>query len=379
MTDPQQYLYRMGGFLLAVIILVIVLYDGVWNAFVANPGLNGLILGVFFLGVAYIFRIVIMLVRDVNWLGDYRSGVATTAQSQMLAPMAMMLGQRSETLSLSATSMRSLLDGISARLDESRDLSRYFIGLLIFLGLLGTFWGLLQTIGGVSDVIEALSVDEQTRGNEIFADLKLGLQSPLDGMGTAFSSSLFGLAGSLVLGFLELQAGQAQNRFYNDLEDWLSGQTQLTSAAMSTETDTAIPSYVQGLLAQSAESLEALQRTLQRSEETRIRANESVSRLTERVTSLTQHMQQQQTVVTRLAESQMQLTPLLSKLEEDLTRVNVNQELYERLQEHLRNIDIQMGSLLEETTRGRHEMVEQLRAEFRLLNRTIAAATDQES
>ena len=161
----------------------------------------------------------------------------------MLAPMAAMLGERTARFSLSTMSMRSLLDGLASRLDESRDISRYLIGLLIFLGLLGTFWGLLQTIGAVSDVIATLNVGSGEMGN-VFDDLKKGLQAPLSGMGTAFSSSLFGLAGSLLLGFLELQAGQAQNRFYNELEDWLSGQTRLGSGGSIGEGDQSVPAYV---------------------------------------------------------------------------------------------------------------------------------------
>ncbi|MEL0144704.1 MAG: flagellar motor protein MotA, partial [Alphaproteobacteria bacterium] len=172
-------------------------------------------------------------------------------------------GERKDSLSLSTLSMRSLLDGIASRLDESRDLSRYTIGLLIFLGLLGTFWGLLQTVSSVANVIAGLQVgggDAVT----IFNDLKTGLEAPLSGMGTAFSSSLFGLAGSLLLGFLELQAGAAQNRFYNDLEDWLSTATRVSGGgALSVgEGDQSVPAYIQALLETTADSLDNLQRTV---------------------------------------------------------------------------------------------------------------------
>ena len=233
MTHPRRYLVRMLLFIGAMIILVTVLSGGIKDAFMANGALNGLIVGVLVLGMVYIFRTVFVLIRDVAWLESFRAGqpaLSTAPEPYMLAPMAVMLGERAAPFSLSAMSMRSLLDGISSRLDESRDISRYMIGLLIFLGLLGTFWGLLQTIGSVSNVIATLNVGSGEIGT-VFGDLKKGLQAPLSGMGTAFSSSLFGLAGSLVLGFLELQAGQAQNRFYNDLEDWLSGQTRLGSGA----------------------------------------------------------------------------------------------------------------------------------------------------
>ena len=184
----------------------------------ANPALNSLIITVLMLGIGYIFRQVLILKPEVAWLESFqtnRPASDAVAEPVLLAPMARMLGERKGKLSLSALSMRSLLDGIDARLDETREISRYLIGLLIFLGLLGTFWGLLGTVSAVGDVIGSLSVEGGDIGM-MFGNLQQGLQAPLTGMGTAFSSSLFGLAGSLVLGFLELQASQAQNRFYTD-------------------------------------------------------------------------------------------------------------------------------------------------------------------
>ena len=161
---------------------------------------------------------------------------------------------------LSATAMRSLLDGIASRLDESRELSRYMTGLLIFLGLLGTFWGLLKTVGAVSDVIGSMSVGSGDL-NALFEQLKSGLAKPLAGMGTAFSASMFGLSGALVLGFLDLTAGQAQNRFFNELEEWLAGLTRLSSGVLA-EGEGSVPVYVQALLEQTAENMENLQRIL---------------------------------------------------------------------------------------------------------------------
>tara|TARA_A100001037_G_scaffold298356_1_gene321928 strand:- start:563 stop:1453 length:891 start_codon:yes stop_codon:yes gene_type:complete len=293
----------------------------------------------------------------------------------MLAPMASMLGERTERFSLSALSMRSLLDGIGARLDESRDISRYLIGLLIFLGLLGTFWGLLQTIDAVSDVIAGLSVGTKELG-PVFDNLKSGLQAPLSGMGTAFSSSLFGLAGSLVLGFLELQAGQAQNRFYNDLEDWLSGQTRLASGALSAEADQSVPAYVQALLEQTADSLENLQRTLQRGEESRIGANASITELVERLGTLTEQMKAEQNLMVKLAENQMELKPVLSRLDENLSKVSFGDSSGD-VQTHVRNIDVHLARLLEDAAQGRSELVQEIRTEIRVLSRTLAAIAEK--
>ena len=366
-------------FLVAGGAFAFLLGDGLISAFMANPGFNGFIVGALLLGTVYIIRTVLILVRDVAWLESFRSnrpGLSVVPKPRMLAPMAVMLGDRPEKFSLSATAMRSLLDGISARLDESRDISRYMIGLLIFLGLLGTFWGLMQTIGAISAVIADLSVNDG-RLDSVFNDLKRGLQSPLAGMGTAFSSSLFGLAGSLVLGFLELQAGQAQNRFYNDLEDWLSAQTKLGSGTLGIDSDQNVPAYVQALLEQTADSLENLQRTLQRGEEAKIGANVGVSRLTEKIDTLTDQMRTEQTLMAQLAEHQLALKPILTRLDESLSRSNAEDVAAEEIRGHLRSIDAHLARLLEEMASGHAETVQEFRSEIRVLARTIAAVAEK--
>ena len=378
MTHPRRYLIRMLLFLAAVAALTGVLYTGIQGAFFANPALNGLILGVLVLGIIYIFRTVTVLAREVAWLEHFRAGqppISNIPEPRMLAPMASMLGDRSDRFSLSAISMRSLLDGIGARLDESRDISRYMIGLLIFLGLLGTFWGLLQTIEAVSGVISGLTVGSKDLG-PVFDDLKSGLQAPLSGMGTAFSSSLFGLAGSLVLGFLELQAGQAQNRFYNDLEDWLSGQTRLGTGALSAEADQSVPAYVQALLEQTADSLENLQRTLQRGEESRIGANTGIMDLVSRLDTLTEQMKTEQDLMVKLAETQLEIKPILLRIDDGLNKREF-ETADSRLQSHIRNIDIQLSRLLEDSAQGRTELMQELRTEIRVLSRTLAAIAEK--
>ena len=380
MTHPRRYLIRMVVFLVAVIGLAGVLSGGIRDAFMANAALNGLIVGVLILGIVYIFRTVFVLTSDVAWLESFRAGqpaLSGAPEPRMLAPMAAMLGERTARFSLSTMSMRSLLDGLASRLDESRDISRYLIGLLIFLGLLGTFWGLLQTIGAVSNVIATLNGGSGEIGT-VFDDLKKGLQAPLSGMGTAFSSSLFGLAGSLVLGFLELQAGQAQNRFYNDLEDWLSGQTRLGSGASIGEGDQSVPAYVQALLEQTADGLENLQRTLQRGEESRIGANTGISKLADRLGTLTDQMKTEQNLMVKLAESQMDLKPILSRLDENLSRPALGGSAgSDEVPTHIRNIDIHLARLLEETATGRTEMIDELRSEIRVLSRTLAAIAEK--
>ena len=230
LTPPGVFLIRMLIFLTLVTFLAAILHQQLVTSFLNNPGLNGLILGVLLLGILYAFRQVMRLYPEIRWVNAFRiadPGLSISAQPVLLAPMSAMLRDRTGTLSLSTASLRSIMDSIGSRLDEARDTGRYLVGLLVFLGLLGTFWGLLETIqsvGGAIDSIDTNATDNVT----MFSDLKAGLAAPLKGMGTAFSSSLLGLAGSLILGFLELQASHAHNRFYNELEEWLSGITELT-------------------------------------------------------------------------------------------------------------------------------------------------------
>ncbi|MFL5004792.1 MAG: flagellar motor protein MotA [Microvirga sp.] len=226
LTPPRIYLVRMGVFLVLAGFLVFILYRPIWAAFLANPGLNGLILGVLLIGIVLAIRQVARLFREVRWVNDLgRSDdeYMTLEQPVLLAPMAALIGNRASRTGLSVTMTRSLLDSIAARLDENRELVRYLAGLLVFLGLLGTFWGLIDTVGSVGKVIQSMRTGAEA--GALFDELKSGLAAPLSGMGLSFSASLFGLAGSLVLGFLDLQAGQAQSRFYTELEDWLARAT----------------------------------------------------------------------------------------------------------------------------------------------------------
>ncbi len=369
----------MAIFLLLAAAAVAALYAQLLASFMANPFINGVIVFVLAFGILYVFRQVWMLNVEVNWIETYRSerpGLSVAASPRLLAPMATMFGERSGRLSLSTMSLRSILDGISSRLDESRDLSRYLIGLLIFLGLLGTFWGLLQTVRSVAGVIAGLQV---TGGDvtEVFDSLKQGLNAPLAGMGTAFSSSLFGLAGSLILGFLDLQAGAAQNRFYNELEEWLSGQTRVSSGAGGIiEGDHSVPAYIQALLENTADSLDNLQRTIAQGEATRGKTDVALTVLADGLTTLTDQMRTEQDLMLRLAQSQNDMQPVLQKLAEGAT-ADTTGAIDEATRSHIRNVDIYLARLVEESSSGRTQMVQELRAEIRLLARTIAASSDE--
>src|SRR5215470_5035573 len=246
LSTPGLYVWRMFVFLVLVGLLIAILYRQLLDAMLNNPGLNFLICFVLVAGVFYAFSQVLRLYPEVRWVNAFRiadPGLAISHRPVLLAPMATMLRDRTGSLSLSATSMRSIMDSIGARLDEARDTGRYLVGLLVFLGLLGTFWGLLDTIQSVGKAISALDT-KATDSVAVFDDLKNGLAAPLRGMGTAFSSSLLGLGGSLVLGFLELQASHAHGRFYNQLEEWLSGITELAPGGSQTSDYAAQQLYV---------------------------------------------------------------------------------------------------------------------------------------
>lgn len=377
MTQPSAYLTRIIIFLVLVAGVIGALHEPMFAAFMTNPVLNGLILGALVIGIVYVLRQVLSLRPAVRWVDTFRRnepGISLQEAPAMMAPLATMLTKKEGRVSLSAISQRSLLDSIGARLDESRDMTRYLGRLLIFLGLLGTFWGLIQTIGSLGDVISSLSVEGVEFG-AVFDELIKGLEKPLEGMATAFSSSLFGLSGALVLGFLDLQAGQAQNRFYNDLEEWLSSFTRLSGGGVGgiADGDASVPVYVQALLEQSADSLENLQRIMVRSEDSRASGNNTLMQLSERLASLTDQMRTERDLMVKLAEGQMELKPILQRIAVATEQGNADSNT----ETHLRNLDVYVSRLLEDTNTGRQQAVDEIRTEIKVLTRTIAAIADE--
>ncbi len=232
LSRPRVFLARMVVFLVLIGFLALILYRQIMVAFMANPGLNGLILGVLLIGIILSLRQVARLFPEVRWVNALTDGGAEAARPPvLLAPVAAILGAGLGGAGITTVTLRAALDSIGTRLDESREIARYITGLLVFLGLLGTFWGLLETVGSIGDVIKSMQTGADA--GVMFDDLKNGLAKPIAGMSISFTSSLFGLAGSLVVGFLDLQAGQAQNRFYTELEDVLSTRVVEASASPS--------------------------------------------------------------------------------------------------------------------------------------------------
>jgi hypothetical protein len=370
-------------FLAAVGVVTGLLFNALSAAFANNPLLNSLIVGVLALGIAWNIRQVIRLSPEVTWLETFqraRARLAAMPAPKLLAPMAAMLAARTakgrdgqERFTISPPAMRSMLDSLASRLDESRELSRYMVGLLIFLGLLGTFWGLLLTVSSVGDVINSMSVGSGDI-NALFEQLKSGLARPLKGMGTAFSSSMLGLAGALVLGFLDLTAGQAQNRFFNELEEWLAGLTRVSSGVLGGEGEASVPVYVQALLEQTAENMENLQRILMRGEDGRKEANSAMLGLSERIATLSDSMRANQQLMLRIAESQQALTPVLQRLGDRRSDSGFD----DVSRAHLRNIELYLQRLLTESEQGRAQTTAELRNDIRVLTRTIAALAEEQ-
>ncbi|MGI9488139.1 MAG: flagellar motor protein MotA [Geminicoccaceae bacterium] len=382
MSNPQRFINRMIVFLALAVAAVVFAYETFIGIFMYNPFLNGLILLVLLISIFYVMRRVWMLKPEIRWIEGLRTskpGYAIQAAPFLLTPVAHALGEqeRRGRVMLPANSVRYLLDSIASRLDEQRDITRYATGLLIFLGLIGTFWGLLGTIGSVSDVIAGLSVSSDGDIATVFDELKTGLAAPMEGMGTAFSSSLFGLAGSLILGFLDLQATQGQNAFYNEMEEWLTSLTRLSSAeptpsaasgVVSAGSDVPIPAYLQALMEQTAENMQNMQRSIERSEENQRSVQSSMVGLTERLTTLGDQISTEQALLGRLISNQDDLRPVLARLAEgDASAID------ETTRNHIRNMDVYLARILDEAVQGRSQMTNELRSEIKMVARTIAA------
>lgn len=316
-SSPRIFLFRMLVFLALVGLMVFILQREIHIAFMANPGLNGVIIAVGLIGVILSFRQVIRLFREVRWVNSFRladPGISVDRAPVLLLPMATMLGDRAGRMAISTVTMRSLLDSLATRLDEGRELARYLTGLLVFLGLLGTFWGLIETVTSVGRVINGLSTQGEL--GTIFEDMKRGLAEPLGGMGIAFSSSLFGLAGSLVLGFLDLQASQAQNRFYTEVEDWLSSTVQDMAVVAPAAAEGAAPQV----------SVADLQRAFDRLREaigensSGQRTSAAMANLAEGIQGLVTHMRSEQQAVRDWIQAQAADQKELRRLLEQILR-----------------------------------------------------------
>ena len=376
MQKPRTFLIRMTLFVGVVVLLAVALRQALMGAFLANVVLNGVILGVLVIGIAYAYRRVVDLNTELDWIAAFKriDGAGTSVTPRLMAPAAALLAASQEGgMRLTAQSMRSVLDGIASRLEESREISKYLTGLLVFLGLLGTFWGLLGTIGAIGGTIKGLTVDGSDMAL-MFDELKAGLEAPLGGMGTAFSSSLFGLAGSLVLGFMDLQASQAQTRFYNEVEDWLAGATKLSRA----DEEEGPNAYMAALMEQTADGIDRLNRTLQRSQEGSGEMEAGLRAIAESVAALADRLQGQDEALARAEETNRKLLLAMERMTriEDRPPPAPVPALDAASKEHIRNLDVGLKRLTEAQARQSERMLEDLRDDIKLLARTLAAGMD---
>ena len=316
LTRPRIYLVRMAVFLVLAGFVAFILHRQIFEAFQANPGLNALIIGVTFIGIILAVRQVWRLFPEVRWVNALsleHDDLATEIQPTLLAPMAALISNRTGRANLSVATMRSLLDSVGARLDESREIVRYLAGLLVFLGLLGTFWGLIDTVGSVGDIIGAMRTGQDAA--VLFDELKNALAGPLQGMGLAFSASLFGLAGSLIVGFLDLQAGQAQSRFYTELEDWLARSTTDIGSDMAVRPGASTPDL--------ALALNRLTSAVNEGAGSRA-ATQAMANLAEGIQGLVQHMRAEQQMIRDWVEAQAVREKELKQVLERLNRERIS-------------------------------------------------------
>jgi hypothetical protein len=379
----HRYLFRMVAFLVLMGGVVGVLYHPLLSAFKNNIPLNTAILVTFTVGLGLIFFRLYNLRQEQLWFDGFERGEERfpgTPAPKILLPLSISLGKNQQHNHFSTITLRSILSSIEARLEETRDVSRYLIGLLIFLGLLGTFWGLSQTIGAIAGVITGLEVDG-INVKDSFQTLKQGLQSPLMGMGTAFSTSMFGLAGSLVLGFLDLQVAKAAGAFYHNLEDHLTTLTKpsgdfATSAGGGPMTSG--PAYLHSLLEQTAECMAQLQSVMHRNEDNRTNVLQSLHMVGEKMSMLTEQMVSQQVLLKKMAQGQYDLQKQIENFA-SLAATPAFNGSDEGIKQYLRNLDATTLRLLEELIEGRARGIQELRGEIRLVAKTISALAEQEA
>ncbi len=374
-TQPVRQITMMLAVVAMTTTGAIVAAPSVLPIFFANLWLNGFIVLVFFIGVASCFAQVFQLISSVRWIENFVANrVRLTAKvPKVLAPLATLLGTRSTQMKIAATSTQSILDSVSTRIEEAREITRYIVNLLIFLGLLGTFYGLATTVPALVETIRSLAPRDGEAGFEVFSRLMDGLESQLDGMGVAFASSLLGLAGSLVVGLLELFAGHGQNRFYRDLEEWLSSITRLGFASGEAETSNE-QDLAASIFAQMTEQLEHVQDMFVSGENSRALVDQRLGTLAEALNGLTRHIEANTPsaeALNRVAEGQERLLSVLAKMERSDA-----QDAESRMR--LRSIDVQLLRLLEEISTGRQETTIALRQQLERLTSAILMTSEQE-
>jgi hypothetical protein len=367
-SQPVRQIVMMLIVLGMTIAGAILIYPTVAPIFLASPWLNGFIVLVFFIGVTACFWQVITLISSVSWIEGFaldRPGHEFTRSPRLLASLAALLSERRARRALTSTSTRSILDSVATRLDEQRDLTRYLINLLIFLGLLGTFYGLATVVPAVVDTIRSLAPQEGQGALEVFDNLMSGLEGQLSGMGTAFASSLLGLAGSLVVGMLELFSSHGQNRFYRELEEWLSSITKIGVAGIEGD-EPLTAGNILGVIEQTAIQIDALREVVEQGVE---RAAQTEARLEQlaRTIAAPEMRAEERAVFERLAVAQERVADMLAARDEDSGRLDAETRA------RLRSIDTQVLRILEDMAAGRQDLVTEMRQDIAGLAEALRA------
>ena len=378
LSDPKTELHfsqPIRQIVLMLLVLALVASGGTLAAprvlpvFEANPYLNGFILFVFFIGVVGCFWQVAQLITSVRWIERFvgkHDDVMDAKAPRLLAPLATLLRTRGMAMQIGASSNRSILDSVATRIDEAREFTRYLVNLLIFLGLLGTFYGLATTVPALVDTIRSLAPQDGDEGAAVFGRLMNGLDSQLSGMGVAFASSLLGLAGSLVVGLLELFAGHGQNRFYRELEEWLSSITRVGFSSGDGDSNTE-QTMVAGILDHMAQQMEKMQNIFASAESSRFVVDEKLGRLVDALDNMTRQMEASDNVgggMQRVAEGQQRLV-------ETLQQLDLGDGFDAESRMRLRSMDVQMLRILEEIAAGRQETMAELRADLASLHEPL--------
>lgn len=370
MKQPRVALALMSTFTVAVTAVGVAMSQGLATAFSANSSLNAVILAILAFGTSVSFVQVLRLRAAISWLNKFRDKRENTAPPPaIIAPLAPALGKNGEVVSLTSHANRAMLDSVYTRLDEGREVSRYLMNTLILLGLLGTFWGLLQTVSGITTVVGGLNVGDGDL-KIVFDRFKEGLQTPLKGMGISFSASLFGLASSLILGFYDLTTGRVQARFCEELEDWITATPASAAEESPVIASNLSPArYQEAFIQNLADQLERLQKVFRQQEQSREAERVSVRNLSEGVSALDDHLRSQQSVLVKLAELQQQVTPVLTRLSDKLGSTN-----QETIEEHTRRIDLNLKEISERVSRSADTVASEVREELKIIAKILASA-----
>ncbi len=374
MKKPTVALSTMVTFTLSVMAVGICLVSGLGRAFASNPWLNALILCILTVGVGAAFRQVFRVYQAISWVNNFkRASLPLSSVPPVLVPLAPALQGYGRPTSVSPAALRAMLEGVFNRVDESREISRYLMNTLILLGLLGTFWGLLETVAGIGSVMSGLNVGDGDL-KAVFDNFKQGLKTPLEGMGVSFSASLFGLGSSLILGFLDLNAGRAQSRFCEELEEWIGGSASAENKESVIEpvalpVNVAPARYQEALVQNLAEQLDRMHKTFKMQEEARSSERASMFSLAERAAAIDDHLKAQQHVLNKLTDIQQQVSPVLARLADRLSATN-----QETIEEHTRRIDLNLKDIGDKVSRSAESLASELRDELKIIAKLLASS-----